>query len=111
LLVELLVEIAANGCYPVWTRGGSFIYYQDDRSVTRVPVTTDPVFGILGPSEVVYRTEIHRTVGSDGALFFDVAADGTLYVAHAEVSTTESHSLWVVHNWFEELKRLAPAPE
>ena len=105
------IEIASFGCFTVWTRDGAFIYYQDARSVSRVPVTTDPVFEITGPPSVTYTANINRSLGADGGLFFDVATDGTLYVAHAEVSTTESNFLWVVHNWFEELKRIAPRTE
>jgi len=102
------IEIAANGCFPLWTPDGEFIYYQNTRNVSRVSVTTDPVFEISGTPSVVYTTNINRSLGADGGLFFDVAGDGTLYVAHAEASTAESPLLWVVHNWFEELNRLAP---
>jgi len=102
------IEIATDGCYPVWTQDSNYIYFQDANSVSRVPVSTAPVFGILGPPEVVYRTQINRTVGTSGALYFDVSEDGTLYVSHAEAQVNESRSLWVVNNWFEELNRLAP---
>ena len=105
------IEIAANGCLPVWTHGGNFIYYQDASRVSRVRVTTDPVFEILGQPEVAYRANINRAVGDMRGLYFDVAADGTLYVAHGEARENESRSLWVVHNWFEELNRLAPRSE
>ena len=105
-------EIATRGCYPVWTHDGAYIYYQDQSSVSRVHVTTEPVFNKLGLAEEVYTVEINRPVPSDGGLFFDVAADGTLYVAHAETRENESAAaLWVVHNWFEELNRLAPRSE
>jgi len=103
-------EIDTNGCYPVWTNDGSYIYYQDQSTVSRVHVTTEPVFNKLGSPEEVYAAEISRAVPSDGGLFFDVATDGTLYVAHAK-ETASSTSLWIVHNWFEELNRLAPRSE
>ena len=86
----------------------NYIYFQDESSVSRVPVSTEPVFGILGPPEVMYRAQINRAVGRSGALFFDVAADGTLYVSHADVAINEVHLIWVVHDWFEELNRIAP---
>ena len=105
------IEIAARGCLPVWTPDGAFIYYQDMGSVSRVPVTNDPVFRILGPPEVVYIAQVYRAVGTFGALYFDVAADGTLYIAHAPASAAETQPIWVVNNWFEELNRIAPRSE
>jgi Tol biopolymer transport system component len=104
-------EIATRGCFPVWTNDGSYIYYQDESTVSRVPVTTEPVFNKLGTPEEVYTAEIPRPVPSDGGLFFDVATDGTLYVSHASITEEETHLIWVVVNWFEELNRLAPRSE
>ena len=100
-------EIDSRGCFPVWTNDGSYIYYQDENTVSRVPVTTEPVFNKLGSPEEVYSANIARPVPSNGGLFFDVATSGTLYVAHAKETAT-STSLWIVHNWFEELNRIAP---
>ena len=76
--------------------------------MSRVPVRTSPVFEILGPPEVVYRTTTTRPVGTPGALYFDVAANGTLFVSHPEFLNEQSTSLRVIHNWFDELNRLAP---
>ena len=104
-------EIAAFGCLPVWTHDGAYIYYQDNSSISRVQVTAEPVFNKIGLPEEVYTGEVFGTVGFDGSLYFDVAADGTLYVAHAESGEYESPSIWVVNNWFEELNRLAPRSE
>jgi len=104
-------EIAANGCLPVWTHDGAYIYFQDRSSVSRVLVTTDPVFSKIGLAQEVYTGEVFRRVGIDGSLYFDVAADGTLYVAHGEARENESGTLWVVNNWFQELNRLAPRSE
>lgn len=102
------IEIATDGCYPVWTHDGSYIYYQDVRTISRIPVATDPVFNQLGPAEEVYSTLNTRRVGTPGSLYYDVAADGTLYVSHAPIGADETHLIWVVANWFEELNRIAP---
>ena len=104
-------EIATRGCYPVWTNDGAYIYYQVKSTVSRVSVTTEPVFNKLGSPQEVYTTEIRRPVPSDGGLFFDVATDGTLYVSHAPIAIEETQLIWVVVNWFEELNRIAPRNE
>ncbi|GMQ82131.1 MAG: hypothetical protein BMS9Abin05_1574 [Rhodothermia bacterium] len=101
-------EITTRGCFPVWTNDGSYIYYQDESTVSRVPVTTEPVFNKLGSPEEIFTTEIRRPVPSDGGLFFDVATDGTLYVSYAPITADETRPIWVVTNWFEELNRIAP---
>ena len=102
------IEIVPNGCYPVWTHDGNYIYFQDARSISRIPVTTDPVFRQLGPAEEVFTSANSRPVGSPGSLFYDVAADGTLFVAHSQSAEAGANPIWVVTNWFEELNRIAP---
>ena len=104
-------EIVTRGCFPVWTNDGAYIYYQDESTVSRVSVTTEPVFNKLGSPQKVYNSEIRRFVPSDGGLFFDVATDGTLYVSHAPIVADETNPIWVVTNWFEELNRIAPRSE
>ena len=107
------IEIASNGCLPVWSADGAFVYYQDQRSVSRIPVSTAPVFEILGVPQVIYTftAGINRPVDIPGSLHYDVSDDGTLYIAHVPRSTTVSQKIWVVNNWFEELNRLVPRSE
>ena len=107
------IEIASNGCLPVWSADGAFVYYQDQRSVSRIPVSTAPVFEILGVPQVIYTftAGMVRPVDIPGSLHYDVSDDGTLYIAHVPRSTTVSQKIWVVNNWFEELNRLVPRSE
>jgi len=103
------IEIASFGCLTDWTSDGKYIYYQDAGTVYRISVTTDPVFRPVGVRESVFSGPSHL---SRLDLNFDVAADGTLYVAYVpEEAASSSGTIWVVNNWFEELNRLAPRSE
>jgi len=104
------IQIVEDGCMPRWTHDGSAIYTERDGIISRTPVTTEPVFGQRGPSEVVFRGPSGFQTGTDGALYFDVDADETLWVAYPETGGGD-REVYVVTNWFEELNQLAPRDE
>ncbi len=100
------IEIASFGCNTDWAPNGRHIYYQEGGDVFRVEVTTDPVFRALGPWQNVFPGPSHV---SRHRMNFDVTHDGTLYVAYTpERPASSSGTIWIVHNWFEELNKIAP---
>ncbi|MEQ9103300.1 MAG: protein kinase [Rhodothermales bacterium] len=101
------IQIVEQGCMPKWSPDGSAIFSEYQGTITRTPVTTEPTFRQLGPSEVVFTGPSGFQTGTDGALYFDVDAGGNVWVAYPE-SQGERGEIWLVVNWFEELNRLAP---
>ncbi len=63
------------------------------------------------PEELFAGDYLFRAPGKYGSVTYDVSADGRfLMIKGAEQieQTNEQTTLSVVHNWFEELNRLAP---
>ena len=65
-----------------------------------MPVTTDPVFGIVGNEELVFQNRSHA--------HFDLLADGTVLLSQPEGLAAESGETWVVLNFHDEIERIAP---
>jgi serine/threonine-protein kinase len=97
----------AGGRQPVWSRDGRELFYRDlSGTVTAVPVMLTSRFV---PGRPVKLIEGSRFFGA-GSIFssqtYDVARDGRFLML--KEATTADASLVLVHNWFEELKRLVP---
>ncbi|NNE48409.1 MAG: protein kinase [Rhodothermales bacterium] len=99
-----LIRVSPNwGFLPQWSPDGKYIYYQDFRSIYRVPVEYETGFKMLGPSELVHRAE--------GFPFFALHPNGGRILVAAPPSSrrgTTSSTFDLVLNWSEELKRIAP---
>ena len=104
------IQIQDQGCYPKWSPDGLGIYMENQGVITRIPVTTDPVFRQTGPSETVFTGPSNFQPGSDGGFYYDLDGNGTLWVAYPESQGSQG-DVWMVVNWFEDLKRLAPRDE
>jgi serine/threonine protein kinase/Tol biopolymer transport system component len=106
---------AAGGENPVWSPDGSSIYYraieggQFAVSVLTAPVTTKPRFR-AGAPQVLFEERLYE-VGTYGwGPIFDIAPDGKSFaMVKADESWGRASEVRVVLNWFDELKRLAPA--
>jgi serine/threonine-protein kinase len=104
---QLIVSVD-GGTEPVWSRDGRELY---DRSGTRMmAVSVD--FGQtapLGRARLLFDRPYAPALAAVGAANYDVGADGRFLMITAESDSVEESSLVVVHNWFTELDRLAPA--
>jgi hypothetical protein len=68
-----------------------------------VPVETSGTFK-AGPPRRLFDDSSH--VGASGDLRYDVSRDGQRFLTPKGDDASTSRQLVVVHNWFEEVKRL-----
>jgi serine/threonine-protein kinase len=90
---------------PVWSRDGRELYYISGNSMMAVKVTSKPDFPIGTPEQLFESSDV---IVSGGRLErnYDVSDDGRFLMVKWSDDATDQ--LICVHNWFEELKRLAP---
>jgi len=91
-----------GGLFPVWSRDGSELFYQQGNQMMVVAIRDEPTFTAEKPRLLFEIPYIGG--GSDS---FDVSLDGQRFVM-AKQSETSAIQIHVVLNWFEELKRLVP---
>ena len=93
-----------GGATPVWSHDGKTLYYTSNNNMMAVPITLDPDVSVGTPRVLFDVTEYN--VGGNLAIGYDVSDDERfLMVSRRDVPAAR---LICVHNWFEELKRLAP---
>ena len=89
---------------PIWSPNGDELFY---RSVNRwmvVSISTEPEFK-AGTPRVLFEGPYLNVSG----ISYDVAPDGQrLLVLQPRYDDSQVREFCVVHNWFEELKRLVP---
>ena len=97
-----------GGNEPLWNRNGRELFYRNGNKMMAVDITTQPVFAAGTPKLLFERQYMPPNLSSpnfdvspDGQRFLMVKAPMTLAAGGTQVS--------VVLNWFEELKRRAPA--
>ena len=92
-----------GGTEPGWSRDGKELFYRsDDGMMMAVPVTPNPPG--YGAPQPVFPDRFRR---STSAPTYDVTPDGQFLMV--EEDPDNLLRVTVVHNWFEELKRLVPA--
>ncbi|MDO8679401.1 MAG: protein kinase [Acidobacteriota bacterium] len=104
----------AGGTRPMWARSGRELFYVVSGDAVRmmaVPIQAGATFSAGNP-RVLF--EGRYVASSDrSARTYDVAADGQRFLmiknAATDVATATGPSFIFVLNWFDELKRLAPA--
>jgi serine/threonine-protein kinase len=99
-----------GGIHPVWSRDGHELFYFDPSSneMMVVPLQTEPSFSHGNP-RVLFEYDYFQ--GGIQIRGYDVFPDGQRFLMMKADAQTEATStqLIFVENWFEELKRLAPA--
>ena len=91
-----------GGDRPRWSSETGELFYWEGNQIMAVPVETEPEFKVGRPSALFggVRSAIN---------LYDVAPDGqSFFVLQRDSAPKE---LRVIFNWFEELKRLAPADD
>jgi dipeptidyl aminopeptidase/acylaminoacyl peptidase len=90
---------------PVWSRDGQELYYISDNKMMVVTVTSEPNYPIGTPRLLFERSDLIVSGGNLGRNY-DVPNDERFLMV--KWSDNPKEQLICVHNWFEELKRLAP---
>ncbi len=105
----------SGGAEPLWGPEGREIYYRDPANLLMsVPIQTEPTF-LAGRPEPLF--ELPRwDYGPVRRPSYDVSRDGQRFLTMknpegraSDYYTDQETTLVVVNNWFEELRRLAPA--
>jgi serine/threonine-protein kinase len=108
--VARLVSIG-GGSGPVWAPHGSTLYYRGaDGNMMAVPVTLQPTFTSGRPRTLFRFAGVYRMSGT--ATAYDIHPDGKRFIMVSErndAAATPRQQVNIVLNWFEELRRLAPA--
>lgn len=95
-----------GGGEPRWTQDGRELIYLTADSLVSVPVETEPSFR-HGNAETIFEWNYHFDGGGRSC---SISPNGERFLVVQEVEEDNfSTELVVVLNWFEELKRLAPA--
>lgn len=106
-------KVSTNGgTRPAWARDKSeLFYFQPPGKIVAVPIHLEPTFAASTP-HVVVDGRYESTLASRS---YDVSLDGKrfLMIKNATAVSTSSGAaqpsqLWVVQNWFEELKARVP---
>ena len=105
-----LVSIG-GGSGPVWAPNGSTLYYRGaSGDMMSAPVTLSPTFTSGRPRALFRFAGIYRMSGT--ATAYDIHPDGKRFIMvseHKDASAAPRQQVNIVLNWFEELRRLAPA--
>ena len=95
-----------GGTEPVWSADGRELFYRQGIQIMAVAVETQPTFTTGTPQVLFAGSEYPADpAGHQG---YDVSADGQRFLMVRSQQGIGATSLYVVLNWFEELKRLAP---
>jgi len=91
-----------GGIEPVWIGSGELFYHSGHRWMV-VRVSTNPRLQ-WEPPQLAFETEYVDTPGRS----YDVSSDGRYLYVVKSAHPPDPTRLYVVQNWFEELKRLVP---
>ncbi len=94
-----------GGINPAWSRDARELFYIRGNSMMGAKVVPEPNFDVGAP-ELLFELPDGIVPGDNLGRNFDVSDDGRFLMI--KMSDKSKDQLIVVHNWFEELKRLAP---
>ena len=98
--------VSQSGKYPKWNRNGRELFYRDGNKMMSVPVSFGADGPIFSAPRVLFDQRYQYGLGQTTANY-DVSPDGQSFVM---VKDQSSAGRWnIVLNWFDELRRLAPA--
>jgi len=99
---------SGGGTQALWARSGQELFYRNGNELLAVPVDTEPGF-TAGSPEVLFEGNYLLDQGGPN---YDVSPDDERFLMIKPVANASTApKIIVVQNWFEELKRLAPAAE
>jgi serine/threonine protein kinase len=91
-----------GGIYPVWSRDGRRLIYENSDTLWAVDVTGSPTFGV-GKTHVLYQGEIWNDAAGPN---FALSPDGKRIVVVERSKDAAESNIQVILNWNEELLRL-----
>jgi len=97
-----------GGTEPVWNRNGRELFYRSGDKMMAVDISTKPNFA-AGKARMLFEGRYERTPATSPN--YDVSPDGQrfLMLKPSQQEAPAPTQINVVLNWFEELKRRAPA--
>ena len=103
-------QISTNGGNnPLWSRDGRELYYRDGSNVMAVAIETTPRFRAEKPRILFPDSYVSSDVTSAG---WDIHPNGKKFLMMKEVAIESQESsrpkIYIVQNWFEELKERVP---
>ena len=100
-----------GGTMPRWARNGRELFYRNRGKMMAVDVQTSPAFRAGTPKLLFERSGGGGLLQGSGGIAYDVAPDGKrfLIVKPETAQKAQPDQVNVVVNWFEELRRRAPA--
>jgi hypothetical protein len=102
------VRVSGNGgVEPRWSADGRELYYLQGSALMMAAVETVRDFSFAAPVQLFNGR--YRADPAGAAASYDVAPDGRFVMIESSGNAGDSASIVVVQNWFEELKRRAPA--
>jgi serine/threonine-protein kinase len=97
----------AGGSEPAWDPRGRELFFRNGDQMMVVPVKTQPTFS-AGRPRLLFTGPFVRQAG---LISYDVSPDGESFVMlDSGEESGAATQVNVLINWFEELKRLVPAP-
>jgi serine/threonine-protein kinase len=105
----LISEEEEGGTYPVWSPDGTeLLYFSGDKMMVASIQAKDQT-PVAGKPRVLFEGRYVTHSNPPGYQYYDISPDGKRFFMMKEEELPESQ-INVVVNWFEELKRLVPAP-
>jgi serine/threonine-protein kinase len=111
-----LISDQRGGWGAIWSKAGDEVFYRrlGDGAMMSVPIQTSPTVTIGAPrllfeSRGAFLPPSTPVPGGGSARSWDLAPDGRFLMIKLPSIEDDSSDIVVVENWFEELKRLAPA--
>jgi hypothetical protein len=106
------VQISTNGGRePVWSADGRELFYRslDGRQMMVVEVEAAQTFN-AGPARVLFEGAYVSSPPGNGTPYYDVLRDGQRFLmTRPSAGSPRPGQIYVVLNWFEELRRLVPS--
>lgn len=97
------VQISNEGAYDLtWSPDGRVIYYQSNTGIMAAEISAKPELTVQRPHKIMDGFY-------DGAL--TVFPDGKRFLLYEPLKQEARSQINIVSNWFEELRRAAPAPK
>jgi serine/threonine-protein kinase len=101
-------QVSINGGEePHWSPDGRELYYRNESRLMAVSIETRPTFA---PKAPVLLFEGVYNLRSDTGVSYDVDPKGGRFLMIRLTEDNVASTVTVVTNWFDELRRLAPAP-
>ena len=94
----------AGGTAPMWSRDGRQLFYRNGEQMLAVDIRYDPTMTVGAPRLLFEAPPDRLTHFAD----YDVGPDEPGFVMVRPNEGPEQRRMYVVLNWFEELRRLAP---